>query len=95
MTKFEILMAINLCYLVYDTWQSPSRRSDCQLEEHSADHIHTFHHSTKENVMLNAEEALLLLPFSNFRDYTLRLLPSLKLEKVLGSRHGIHHIINV
>jgi hypothetical protein len=58
---------------------SPSRRSVCQLAEHSADHIHTFHHSTKENVMLNAEEAL---------------LPSLKLEKVLGSRHGIQHIIN-
>ncbi len=73
---------------------SPSRRSVCQLAEHSADHIHTFHHSTKENVMLNAEEALLLLPFSNFGDYTLRLLPSLKLEKVLGSRHGIQHIIN-
>jgi hypothetical protein len=44
--------------------------------------------------MLNAEEALPLLPFSSFGDYTLRLLPSLKLEKVMGSRHGIHHIIN-
>jgi hypothetical protein len=48
---------------------SPSRRSVCQLAEHFVNHIHTFHHSTKENVMLNAEEALLLLPFSNFRDY--------------------------